>query len=85
MAAKSVFVSAKSQLKKKKVFMIRGDLISAITEVEKTAEIHGITFNLNELVEGAIDRLVKQAQSELDAISSSQNTKSALLGSADYD
>ena len=71
MSSKKLFFSAQSQIKKRKAFMLSQALIRDISHVEQSAEKYGVSFRLNELVEEAIERLVKQANAELRDIKAS--------------
>lgn len=72
MSKKSLFTPADAEIRKKKVFMLRADLLEQISEVEVRAEKLGVSFPLNLHVEDMIAKLVRQAKAELadvDAVS----------------
>ena len=68
--AKSLFQSAKADIKKKRVFMISVDLLGKLQEIEQKAEKHGVSFPLNKHVEDAVTKLINAAEKELQMIES---------------
>lgn len=65
MSKKSLFTPTDAEIRKKKVFMLRADLLEQINEVEARAERLGVSFQLNQHVEDMIGKLVRQAKAEL--------------------
>ena len=68
--AKSLFQSAKADVKKKRVFMISIDLLNKLEQIEVEAEKHGVSFPLNRHIEDAISKLINAADKELQLIDS---------------
>lgn len=71
--AKSLFQSAKAEIKKKRVFMLSIDLINKLQEIEAKAEKYGISFPLNKHVEEAVTKLINAAEKELERIEAKQD------------
>ena len=63
---KKLFVSKSLRTKKKRSFYVASDLLDRLNEIELRAEKSGVAFPLDEHVEYAISRLVRDAESQLD-------------------
>ena len=71
--AKKLFRAKAESILKKRSFMISANLNETLNDIELRAEKAGVTFPLNEHVQGAILQLVKIADRQLNEIE--HNTK----------
>ena len=62
---KKLFKDKANEIKKKKQVMISQDLHKKINDIEKRAEMQGVSFPIDEHIEDAIRKLVRAAESQL--------------------
>ncbi|MCP8898973.1 hypothetical protein [Gilvimarinus xylanilyticus] len=83
--AKSLFTSKAAAVKKKLSLHISSETLQRLDKIEKEAEREGVSFPLNDHVEDAIQRLVTQAENQLEELRRSKIPTSDFgVGSTNY-
>lgn len=77
--AKKLFVNKKLSIRKKRSFSIMSDLSERLNAIEIRAEKAGVAFPLDEHVEVAIARLVRDAEAQLEDLESASKSSSSAL------
>jgi hypothetical protein len=74
---KNIFQPKAAMVRKKINFLVSAQITERLSAIEIQAEKAGVSFPLNELVEDAIERILRQAEVEIERITVEESGRNA--------